>query len=120
MKGAPIPILMGFVVILLHAYISNADSMKINDTTTICDGYSPDCLIGRHVEPVFPTITTSHFGRMLAGGDSRHTGGTADPNNAACKIYDGRYRDCSPPQNGKPNSADHCSDPYFKGSDCTS
>ncbi|TKY65068.1 hypothetical protein E2542_SST07923 [Spatholobus suberectus] len=114
MKRAAIPYLMWFVVILLHAYLSIADPAKTNDTTSVCDGSVHDCLIARHLDPEFPTITSSHFGRMLGEVPSK-TDSSKDPNSAACRVQADRYFSCFPPKSN-PNSADRCAERFNR--DC--
>ncbi|KAK7374638.1 hypothetical protein VNO80_08075 [Phaseolus coccineus] len=86
MKRARISGVM-LVIILVHAHFSISDPAKTNDTTSVCDGSLQEC-------SEFPTITTSHFARMLAQINTK-TLDTLNPR-PSCPVLNGRYINCFP------------------------
>ncbi|KAG4378096.1 hypothetical protein GLYMA_18G270051v4 [Glycine max] len=99
--------------VMVHLSISGVLS-KSNHTTTslVCDGSVENCLIVHHLDSQLPTISSSHFRRILAEGSCPSpTGGTSNPGNAAaCSGPSGHYV-----SNGaKPDSVipSACADPY--------
>ncbi|KAG4922751.1 hypothetical protein HKD37_18G052156 [Glycine soja] len=83
--------------VMVHLSISGVLS-KSNHTTTslLCDGSVEDCLHVHHLDSQLPTISSSHFRRILAGGSCSQnkfaTGCTPDASLAAGPMgLTGRY-----------------------------
>ncbi|KAK8466194.1 hypothetical protein PHAVU_008G030750 [Phaseolus vulgaris] len=92
------------VMILVHAHVSISDPAKTNDTTSVCDGSLQEC-------SEFPTLTTSHFARMLAQTDTK-TINTLKPG-ASCPVRNDKYyKDCFPPN--KPEPVRECRSIYYR------
>ncbi|XP_047152349.1 uncharacterized protein LOC124824033 [Vigna umbellata] len=86
-----------YVMISLHIYLINAavSLSESNDSTSVCNGSVEDCLSVHHLDSQLPTVSSSHFRRILAEGDGQRTAGTADPNNPFYKCTPGdRYTSC--------------------------
>ena len=102
--------------VMVHLRISGVLSKSNHTTTTtslLCDGSVEDCLNVHHLDSQLPTISSTHFRRILAGEKccrgNTQTAGTGDPNNPNfCSTATG-YRKCGAATDpGQPN---RCADP---------
>ncbi|KAH1156354.1 hypothetical protein GLYMA_18G270300v4 [Glycine max] len=104
-KQASTFFLMWLMVISLQTHITIAALSKSNGTISLCDGSVEDCLNVDHLDSQLPTISSSHFRRILLAG--QNTGGTPDPNNPAIKcVRIDRYGSCLPQADGKKRHCD--------------
>ncbi|WVZ05872.1 hypothetical protein V8G54_019218 [Vigna mungo] len=80
--------LLMWVMICLHAYliIAAVSLSESNDSTSVCNGSVEDCLRLHHLDSQLPTVSSSHFQRMLAEDNGRKTGRIEDPNIASVKC----------------------------------
>ncbi|KAH1156345.1 hypothetical protein GLYMA_18G269800v4 [Glycine max] len=104
--------------VMVHLSISGVLS-KSNHTTTsvLCDGSVEDCLHVHHLDSQLPTISSSHFRRILAEGSCPSgTGGTSNPGPAACSGLSGHY--VSNGAKPGPGTDSRCADPYAYHKGC--
>ncbi|KAG5026475.1 hypothetical protein AAZX31_08G243000 [Glycine max] len=111
-RGSGRRFLMWVMVIWLHAHLSIAAELsKSNDTDTasessVCDGSVEDCLnnVHRLDSELLPTISSSHFRRILAGGANKVVFDTLKSAAFLCTTING-YRRCGArvPPGGIPN-----------------
>ncbi|XP_022635267.1 uncharacterized protein LOC111241467 [Vigna radiata var. radiata] len=107
-----------WIMICLHAYliIAAVSLSESNDSSSVCNGSVEDCLRLHHLDSQLPTVSSSHFQRMLAEANGRKTPGTADPNNPAIKCKKAKeYRSCLAAAEVRDR---HCS-PYYRGPECS-
>ncbi|BAT83261.1 hypothetical protein VIGAN_04038600 [Vigna angularis var. angularis] len=80
--------LLMWVMICLQVYliIAAVSLSESNDSTSVCNGSVEDCLRLHHLDSQLPTVSSSHFQRMLAEANDRKTTGTGDPNNPFFKC----------------------------------
>ncbi|KAG4937505.1 hypothetical protein JHK85_052424 [Glycine max] len=81
---------------------------KSNHTTTttslLCDGSVEDCLNVHHLDSQLPTISSTHFRRILAGSNNQVTEGTSDPAHPAlCPSSHGYVKCGAATDPGQPN-----------------
>ncbi|XP_047162688.1 uncharacterized protein LOC124832514 [Vigna umbellata] len=89
--------LLMWVMICLQVYliIAAVSLSESNDSTSVCNGSVEDCLRLHHLDSQLPTVSSSHFRRILSGANGQNTAGTADPNNPFYKCPSGdRYTSC--------------------------
>ncbi|KAG5001211.1 hypothetical protein JHK87_022283 [Glycine soja] len=95
-KQASSTFLMWVMVISLHAHLIIAAVSKSNGTISVCDGSVEDCLNVVHLDSeLLPTISSSHFRRILAGKYDGVTNDALIPDKPfkGCKIGEA-YRSC--------------------------
>ncbi|KAK7374635.1 hypothetical protein VNO80_08072 [Phaseolus coccineus] len=110
MKRAHISGVMWLLIFLVQAFLSISDLAKTNDTTSVCDGSLQECLNARHLDTQFPTVSSSHFARMLAQADTKTA--NFDDRKMSCPIRENRYKDCYPPM--QPGNVQQRCDELFK------
>ncbi|XP_027930150.1 uncharacterized protein LOC114186294 [Vigna unguiculata] len=91
-----------WVMICVHVYlvIAAVSLSESNDSTSVCNGSVEDC---HHLDSQLPTVSSSHFRRILAAGpNGQKTAGTPNPNEAAvmCPSVT-NYQSCLPPITGQ-------------------
>ncbi|BAT83258.1 hypothetical protein VIGAN_04038300 [Vigna angularis var. angularis] len=109
--------LLMWVMICLQVYliIAAVSLSESNDSTSVCNGSLEDCLRLYHLDSQLPTVSSSHFQRMLAEAN-RPTDGTGDPNNPAIKCKTAQdYRSCLAAYQGQDA---HCGT-YNRGTRCS-
>ncbi|XP_014497545.1 uncharacterized protein LOC106759047 [Vigna radiata var. radiata] len=110
--------LLMWVMICLNAYliIAAVSLLESNDSTSVCNGSVEDCLRLHHLDSQLPTVSSSHFRRILAGANDQKTAGTADPNNPAIKCKKAKeYTSCLAAYQGQDA---HCGT-YNRGTRCS-
>lgn len=91
-------VMIWLVVILVHSDLCIiAAPATTRDTTTTtnssgCGGSVEDCLVTHDLDSEFPTVVSSHFGRMLSQGYYQVTGGTSKRSPAFDVSGDGYRR----------------------------
>ncbi|WVZ05087.1 hypothetical protein V8G54_018433 [Vigna mungo] len=111
-KRAWSPLVMWVMVIWLYGLLSIAASSKSNGTTSLCDASVEDCLL----DSWLPTISSSHFRRVLDDKDKYSSLKTGNRNKPAAIIdpATGRYKNSGPGAGpGQPS----CRNAYYR---CTS
>ncbi|XP_027928206.1 uncharacterized protein LOC114184968 [Vigna unguiculata] len=109
-RGSTIPLVM-WILVIYHCVAAVSVMSMSNVTTSLCDGSLEDCLNVIHLDSQLPTISSSHFRRILAQADDPVTKNTPNPNNPAvrCSYPNGHYKKCGAQAN--PGGTDsHC--PY--------
>ncbi|QCE12701.1 hypothetical protein DEO72_LG10g3949 [Vigna unguiculata] len=93
-----------WVMICVHVYlvIAAVSLSESNDSTSVCNGSVEDCLTLHHLDSQLPTVSSSHFRRMLAAGPNGPTAGTQNPDEPAvmCPRVS-KYKTCLPPITGQ-------------------
>ncbi|BAT83252.1 hypothetical protein VIGAN_04037300 [Vigna angularis var. angularis] len=98
---------MWVMVIWLYGLLSIATSSKSNGTTSLCDASVEDCLL----DSWLPTISSSHFRRVLVDNLQFPTTNTAKPDETPFKSTSEGYKNGGPTRKKGPSQ---CPDTYSR------
>lgn len=94
-KRASTILLLMWVMVIYHCVAAVSGMSKSNVTTSLCDGSVEDCLNAIHLDSQLPTISSSHFRRILAQNDKQVTDNLQTSDQATkCRDINKFYRKC--------------------------